>query len=163
MALGSTHRQRHRKGLASSASTTDALLVVEPLRWHVGLQHCLEGSDIDANFHCGGHREEINLFRLRPEFGGFVIDDLALLITEDISVTIAARPPPRKENVPKIPLPLRPVVRLAGEFLAMEPEGTPTSNELSADEVVLRDITTRSGWVDRQFRTTARAPPISAM
>src|SRR6267143_6874373 len=62
MALTATDGQRHRKCLPTSASTTDALLVIEPLRWHVRLKDGAQRSDVDPHLHGRCHGQHVNQF-----------------------------------------------------------------------------------------------------
>ena len=53
-----------REGLASTAGATDPLLIVEPLRRHICLVDRLQSANVDADFHCGRHRQHVDFLRL---------------------------------------------------------------------------------------------------
>src|SRR5262249_50377315 len=60
MALASADGHYQRKRLTAATGSADAVLVVEPLGWHVCLKDGLEWADIDTDFHCGGYCEEVD-------------------------------------------------------------------------------------------------------
>ena len=55
VAFAPAYGHNERKGLAPTASTANALLVVESLRRHVGLEHRPQIADVDAHLHGGSH------------------------------------------------------------------------------------------------------------
>ncbi len=65
-----------RERLPSSPGAADALLIVEALRRHVGLIDGLQGADVDADLHGGGHRQHVDLLR--------VLADHVVLADEDV-------------------------------------------------------------------------------
>src|ERR1039457_2939359 len=54
--LAPAHGHHERERLTSPASTAYPLLIIETLRWHVCLKHCLERTDVDTDLHgrCDG-------------------------------------------------------------------------------------------------------------
>ena len=63
VALAPAHGDCEREGPLSSPRPSDTLLIVEPLRGHVGLEDRPERSYVDANFHCRRDSQQIDLLR----------------------------------------------------------------------------------------------------
>ena len=99
MASAATEGEHKRKRLPAAAGTPHPLLIVESLWRHVGLQHRLQWSDVDAYLHGGGHGQHLDAV-------GLQCAALLLLQADAAKLTLTAGR----------------IHRLAGQFLATQPE-----------------------------------------
>ncbi len=157
VAAGATDGEGHGEGLPPTARAPDALLVVEALRRHVRLEHGLQRPDVDAHLHCGGHRQQVDscaaaVGLARVQKG----------ITEDVKVIafvvafilgswrLEFRGLGQEDPLEGLLAPGW-FLCLAGEFLAVQPEGAGltgafglSASDASREEGTLKQLTDKA-------------------
>ena len=159
VALCPADSENERVRLAPPARTADSLLVVEPLRRHVGLENGLQGTDVDADLHRRGHRQQIDLFAFRKE--EWIVRDenlIPVLVFDLLPVCIALRSETGQKDAAELPLTIGTVFGLAGEFLAVQAKcRSASSRQPFRQEVDRNDFPHFPRGGRRQRSETARA------